>query len=289
MDTRSKILTILSYQTRFGKQFTETRLPSNRLIERQLSRSTIRDFIPKPLEDGLLEFLVASAVCSPTSGSLQTHSVLALTTDEEKAKLFTTKESCMAIGSVDSHNVQAIKNCSAFLIWIADLNRIDFLLRHLTSDNDLLAQTARAEYHLKAIIDATIVAQSFTMLAESIGLGIMYCGAIRQIRAEHFEKEFNFPKLTFPVFGMAVGYPTEKARRAIRPRLSTDIVLHHGIYKPMSSISKFYKENELHRGTAVDKNQDKYNYTGRMLERLTPSNAKKSVGSSLKNMGFKFD
>lgn len=207
-------------QIRFGKDFKSSLAQSNEFIERHIGRSTIRSFMPGPLEDGLLDLLIGASICSPTSGALQSYSVLALTTPEEKAKLFTTKQSQLSIGDVDSHNIKAINNCSVFLIWIADLSRIDFLLKNFTSDADLLAQTARAEYNLKAIIDATITAQTFAMLAESVGLGVMYCGAIRQISAEHFEKEFGFPKLTFPVFGMAVGYPHPDARRAIRPRIS---------------------------------------------------------------------
>ncbi len=281
--------TLTPFQKRFGKEFDAPLVKGNELVEMQLNRSTIRSFIPRPLEDGLLDLLVSAAVCSATSGALQSYSVLALSTPEEKAKLFTTKQSQMVIGAVDGHNVRAINDCSVFLIWIADLSRIDFLLKNLTTDSDLLAQTTRAEYNLKAIIDATITAQTFTMLAESLNLGVMYCGAIRQIPAEHFEKEFGFPKLTFPVFGMAVGYPRPDARRTIQPRISPATVLHKGSYKQLNNINDFERENILHRGTVEAGNRGRFDYTERIVERMSVSGSKKDVGSSLKHMGFNFD
>lgn len=277
------------FQKRFGTTFKTPAAQGNELIKQQLERSTVRTFVPMPLEDGLLELLVAAAECSATSGALQSYSVLALTTNEEKSRLFSTAESRKAIGGMDSHNVQSIQNCSVFLIWIADLSRIDFLLKQLTTDEDLKLQTTRAEYHLKAIIDATIAAQTLAMLAESLDLGVMYCGAIRQIQAEHFEKEFGFPKLTFPIFGMALGHPDNTVKRSIRPRISTDVILHKGAYKPLSSVEDFKQDNELHRGSKEADNTVRFTYTERIVERMTVSGTKKSVSNSLKHMGFKFD
>jgi FMN reductase (NADPH) len=278
-----------SFQQRFGKNTNVPTVQGNELIERQLSRLTIRKFIPKPLEDGLLELLVASASCSATSGALQSYSVLALTTPEEKEKLFSTPQSMLSIGGTDSNNVDAIRNCSVFLIWIADLSRIDFLLKNQTTDTELLAQTSKAEYHLKAVIDATIAAQAFAMLAESMGLGVMYCGAVRQIKAEHFEKEFGFPKLTFPIFGMAVGYPDNTERKSIRPRIATDVILHKGNYKPLTSVEEFEEQDKLHKGSPNGRNLGRFTYIERIIERMKVSWTKKEVSNSLKHMGFKFD
>lgn len=274
---------------RFGNNYKAPDVQGSELVERQLQRSTVRSFVPLPLEEGLLELLIAAAECSATSGALQSYSVLALTTPEEKAKLFSTAESIKAIGGTDSHNIKAINNCSVFLIWIADLSRIDFLLKEKTTNEDLIAQTQRAEYHLKAIIDATIAAQSFAMLAESMDLGVMYCGAIRQIQAEYFEKEFNFPKLTFPIFGMAIGYPDNNFRRSIRPRITTDVILHKGTYRPLACIEDFEKANKLHQGSALFNDAERVAYSERIVDRMTVTATKKSVSNSLKHMGFKFD
>jgi len=270
-----------AYQTRFGAPIVEPTVKSTSVIEQQLTRSTCRSFKPVPLEDGVLELLMAAAQSAATSGFLQTYSAIALTTTKEKAKLFTTGQSCRAIGAVDSHNVKAISNCSVFLIWVADLHRVDFILRNTSTNSELLKQTARAEYHLKAIIDAALASQAFAISAESMGLGVMYCGAIRQISAEHFEKEFGFPKLTFPIFGMAVGYPTEEFVSKPKPRLATDLILHRGKYNALSNMDNVAEYNKIY--------EDKFDYFTRLAERMSVSNNKTAVSNSLKQMGFNFD
>lgn len=274
------------YQARFGNE-ADTPDASLRggIIDQQLRRKTVRRFdTNKKIPPEQLDVLLAAATCSPTSGSLQSYSVLVLTTPEEKNKLFTAQRNINIIGGVDSRNLHAINSCSALLIWIADLYRIDTVLKELTNDSELLQQTARAEYHLKAIIDATIAAQSFAMCAESIGLGVMYCGAIRQIEAEHFEKEFDFPKLSLPIFGMAVGYSVENPVNLQRARLPLSSVVHNGSYNQVDSIDNVKQSN-----TGVIGTIDYVKYADRLVERLKVSDSKKSVSNSLKHMGFKFD
>jgi nitroreductase len=259
-----------------------------------LGRFTVRGFKDQPLAPGQLELLIATAQSAPTSGMLQTWSVIALTDDESKDRLINTPSTLNAMGSVDSYNTIALKKCSVFLIWLADLHRADSILKaHAVERNidaDLLLQTSRAEYHLKAIIDATIAAQTFALAAESQGLGVMYCGAIRQFPAQHFVDNFNLPHLTFPIFGMAVGHTSEflKSVKPIRPRLPTDIVLHHGSYKTFDDMSRLDNYNETHRRCNGSPALYKKDYVDRHTERMSVSFDKKSVAASLVQMGFDF-
>ena len=275
-----------SFQSRFGLPLDAPDVPLSEYIESQLARSTVRDFTQEALVPGTLEVLLATAQSASTSGGLQTYSVLALTKQEDKEKLFSTKESRNAIGAIDSRNVKVIMSAPVFLIWIADLARVDFLLNkiHETTpfDAEILRQTSRAEYHLKAIIDTTIAAQAFASAAESMKLGIMYCGAIRQIPVELFEKEFGLPKLTFPIFGMAVGHPSPAAsNQQVKPRLQTKTILHNGKYEP-TSFNEVLEYNKVY-------SDGKYNYTERLVERMAVSWTKTNVSNSLRNMGFNFD
>ena len=277
-----------SFQSRFGLPLDAPDVPLSEYIESQLSMSTVRDFKTQPLDAGTLEVLLAVAQSASTSGMLQTYSVLALTTAEDKEKLFSTRLAREAIGAVDSYNVGVIKTAPVFLIWIADLSRIDFLLHeiHKTTpfNSEILKQTSRAEYHLKAIIDATIAAQAFASAAESMKLGIMYCGAIRQIPVELFEKEFGFPKLTFPIFGMAVGHPVWPVhQRKVKPRIQTKVLLHNGKYEP-TKFDEFIEYDKVY----FDGNNN-YSYSTRLVERMAVSWTKTNVSSSLRQMGFNFD
>ena len=283
-----------AYQKRFGGSVEDSKYPTNDFIQQVLGRSTIRGFTNQPLAPGQLELLVAAAQSASTSGMLQTWSVIALTDKESKERLVNSSRTLRTMGSVDSHNMIALNSCSVFLIWLADLHRVDNILQaHAVERNinpDLLLQTSRAEFHLKAIIDATIAAQTFSLAAESQGLGIMYCGAVRQFPADHFITNFNLPPLTFPIFGMAVGYPNAFVQSVKRPkpRLPTDIVLHHGSYKPFDNMDDISGYNEIHKtfnGSPALYNKD---YVDRLVERMAVAYDKKQVAQSLIQMGFDF-
>ena len=286
------------YQKRFGGLTEDCKYRANDFIQQVLGRSTIRGFSKRPLAEGQLELLIAAAQSAPTSGMLQTWSVIALTDAESKARLIDTTyapDAETTMGSVDSGNIYALKGCAVFLIWLADLHRIDNILQaHAVERNidpDLLLQTSRAEFHLKAIIDATIAAQTFSLAAESQGLGVMYCGAVRQLPAEHFIKNFNLPPLTFPIFGMAVGNPNAGnplAKVRPRPRLPTDVVLHHGSYKHFDNMDDISGYNEIHKNFNGSPALYKKDYVDRLVERMAAAHDKKQVAHYLRQMGFDF-
>jgi FMN reductase (NADPH) len=285
---------------RFGKRKEVNHFTYSNLIAKLCARSTCRDFIKKPLEEGLLEFLISASQGSPTSGKIQTYSVIVLETDDEKNKLFKDPRNLGHIsGQVskerikESQNIKAIQNCSVFLIWIADLHRTSFILDHCFRENiideETLNQTNKSEIQLKSIIDTAILAQSFALCAESIDLGVMYCGAIRAIPTSYFEKEFNIPKLTFPLFGMAVGFPSNKEWNPIRSRLPTDIILHRGSYKKMESINQLDEYNKFHKKFIKPDNLDGQDFVARVIERLEVDDRKFQVSQNLRSMGFNFE
>src|SRR5690606_27313084 len=63
-----------------------------------------------------------------------------------------------------------------------------------------------------------------TVAAESLGLGAVYIGAIRNKSAE-VAAELGLPPHVFPLFGMAVGRPDPEQPADIKPRLPQEAVL----------------------------------------------------------------
>jgi nitroreductase len=273
------------YQQRYGRAVPNPEAVSNEFITNLLKRSSCRKFRNKPLEPGLLELLIAAAQSAPTSGMLQTWSVIALTTPEEKTKLFNGPHNRATIGDTDSLNTVAINTSSVVLIWLADLSRLQLVLENVDTTDLIKAQVTRAEYHLKAIIDATIAAQTFFMAAETMGVSGTYCGAIRQLPIEFFETEFNLPKYTFPIFGTVHGYAEVDADPVVRPRLPSELVLHQGIYNKMENLSQLDEYNKVHSRLSSNKVST---FEKRVVERLQPSPTKESIGDSLRHMGFDF-
>jgi nitroreductase len=276
------------YQKRYGTPVPNPPAQPNEFVSALLGRGSQRKFNGQPLAPGVLELLIAAAQSAPTSGMLQTWSVIALTTPEEKAQLFTdtglTPSNTTIIGGVDSSNFTAINTASVVLIWLADLSRLETILSSAGTDKRTRDQTTRAEYHLKAIIDATIAAQTFFMAAESMGISGTYCGAIRQLPMTFFEKTFNLPKYTFPIFGTVHGYTDNS--NLVTPRLPSDLVLHRGQYTKMQDTNALAEYNRAHtkRGET-----NRATFEDRVVERLAPSASKEAIGDALRHMGFDFN
>jgi nitroreductase len=272
------------YQKRYGRAVPNPHTLPNDFLTKLLGRTSHRKFQDKPLEPGVLELLIAAAQSAPTSGMLQTWSVIALTTPEEKSKLFNGPYNHQIIGGVDSKNTTAINTSAVVLIWLADLSRLNLILENVATDDLTKTQVTRAEYHLKAVIDATIAAQTFFMAAESMGIVGTYCGAIRQLPIEYLESEFNLPKYTFPVFGTIHGYEEIKSNQLARPRLPVELVLHQGTYAKMENISQLDEYNKVHSRLSSDIST----FENRVIERLHPTRSKEGIGDALRHMGFDF-
>lgn len=69
--------------------------------------------------------------------------------------------------------------------------------------------------------------------AESLGLGIVYIGGIRNGIAEVSEL-LGLPELVYPLFGMCVGYPDGAS--GLRPRLPLEAVLHRNRYNAETTV-----------------------------------------------------
>jgi hypothetical protein len=67
-------------------------------------------------------------------------------------------------------------------------------------------------------------------LAESLGLGTVFVGAIRN-RPLDGAAELGLPPNVFPVFGLTVGHPDRLDDAAVKPRLPQQAVLHHETYE----------------------------------------------------------
>jgi nitroreductase len=287
------------FHARYGRD--DIPLPDqqpNSFTENLLKRTSCRNFLPTPLPNGTLELLIAAAQSAPSSGMLQTWSVISLDQKDREnftSELWKTPGRAGILGNIDTANYTAIGTAKIFLIWLADLSKLDFILQNNNNiDEEIKSATNTAEYHLKAVVDATIAAQTLFMTAESMGISGTYMGAIRQLPATFLQDTFNLPKYTFPLFGMAIGYPAMQILSRLptpplaspRPRLTQDFILHHSTYKPMSSLSELKDYNTVHQKIG---RRGVSNFESRVVERLDPSETKQRTGEFLKQMGFGFE
>jgi nitroreductase len=189
--------------------------PWNATLATIVGHRSVRAFRPQPVPDGTLERLVAAAQSAPSSSNLQAWSVVAVTDAERKARL-------AALAGAQRH----VAECPLFLVWLADLSR----LRRVGELRG--SATAGLEYleaFLVAVIDAALAAQNAVIAAESLGLGAVYIGAMRN-RPEQVAAELRLPPQAFAVFGLCIGLPDPAVPTEVKPRLPQEVVLHREQY-----------------------------------------------------------
>ncbi len=185
-------------------------------IEQIHKHASVRHYKPDPVDPDLVRTIVAAGQRAATSSNLQLYSAVAVTDVDKRVRL---SEAC---GSQ-----QSIVKAPVFVAWCADWSRIDRISqgRGYELNSDYL------ESLLVATVDVAILMQTATLAAESLGLGACYIGAIRN-QPQAVIELLDLPKLTFPISGMTLGWPSGPSR--LRPRLSPEAVLHWERYDPQA-------------------------------------------------------
>lgn len=202
----------------------------NETLATLLSHRSVRAYLPDPLPSQTLETLIAAAQAAATSSNLQTWSVVAI---EDPAR----KNTLAQLAGNQAH----ISQCPLFLVWLADLARLDYL----AAQRDLSAAGLNyLEMFVTAVVDATLAAQNATISAESLGLGTVYIGGIRN-QPEQVAKTLELPPHLFAVFGLCVGYPDLAKLTAVKPRLPQAAVLHRETYNLAQQDAAITEYNEV--------------------------------------------
>jgi nitroreductase len=186
------------------------------VIARLLSHRSVRQYLPKALPEGTLELLVAAAQSAASSSNLQLWSVVAVEDPERR----------QALAQV-ANNQAHIQQAPLFLVWVADLNRATELAQARGVPSEGLSYL---EMFLMASIDTALAAQNAVVAAESLGLGTVYVGALRN-HSERVAELLGLPSKAFAVFGLSVGWPSPDVPVAIKPRLPQAVVLHRDRYE----------------------------------------------------------
>jgi nitroreductase len=204
-------------RARYGAGDAALDIAWNGVVAGLLAHRTVRAFRPDPLPAGTIETLVAAAQSAPSSSNLQTWSVVAVEDPAAKRRL-------SEVARGQRHVVEA----PVVLVWLADLARLETLGR------DRGRPTAGLDYLetlIVGVVDAALAAQNATVALESLGLGSVYIGALRN-DPEAVAELLGLPPNVLAVFGHCIGYPDPERPAAVKPRLGQGVVLHRGRYDP---------------------------------------------------------
>ncbi|GAA5787411.1 NADPH-dependent oxidoreductase [Chitiniphilus shinanonensis] len=206
---------LLLANRRYGRDELRALPGFNATLATQLNHRSVRAFTPEPLADGTLELLLAAAQSAPSSSNLQVWSAVAVQEPARKARL----------AALANHQAQIVE-APLLLVFLADLSR---LRRVADGQGEALAGADYLDTALMGFIDAALAAQNVVTAAESLGLGTVYIGALRN-RPEEVAAELGLPPQVSPAFGLVVGHPDPARPTAVKPRLPQRAVLHHEQY-----------------------------------------------------------
>ena len=182
----------------------------------QLNHQSVRRFLPRPLDPGLLESLIHCGQGAASSSFIQAYSVIRVTRPEARA----------AIAEAAGGQVW-IEQAPEFLVFCADLSRIN-MASEAAGKGEL---EGFSEHGLAAVVDVALMAQNVLLAAESQGLGGVFIGGIRN-NPQVIVDQLELPALVLPVFGMCLGWPNEA--HEVKPRMPVGFVLHQDSYQDVS-------------------------------------------------------
>jgi len=224
----------------------------NSTIELLKRHRSIRKYEDKPIDLELIRAVVEAGQCASTSSYVQAYSVIRVNDPE--------KREAMALLSGDQKNV---RTSPEFLVFCADLNR----LKSACDKHDVHMEEGFIELMLIASVDAALMAQNVLVAAESLGLGGVYVGGIRNDPTQMSEL-LELPEQVFPVFGLCLGWPAQDPDR--KPRLPQSLVLFEDTYKePAQDELEAYDEIVSRYYEKRTKGRMSHTWTEQMADKLS--------------------
>ncbi|AWW34820.1 oxygen-insensitive NADPH nitroreductase [Mannheimia bovis] len=193
---------------------------SKATLETILSHRSIRKFTEQPISEEVFQTLINAGKAASSSNHLQCVSVIRVTDKQ-------IRETLKAVSGM-----QYVVDCAEFLVFCIDFNKHKQLVPE--------SQLEWAEVSIIGAVDTGIFAQNVLLAAESLGLGGVYIGALRN-DIKRVSEALNLPEYCVPLVGMCLGYPAQDPD--LKPRLPNTLICHTNQYQPFDEV-EFAKYNE---------------------------------------------
>ena len=192
-------------------------------------RTSVRRYEREPIPQEALDTIYAAIRNTPTSYNGQQFSVIDISDQELKEKLY------------EITNQKQIKTCNHFFMFIADFNKIKLLSK--AKGIDFPPFTDTLDGILVGAIDAALAMESAVIAAQSCGLGSCCVGYARTANPEKIAELLKLPKGTFVVCGLAVGVPREQP--AVKPKQGSNLLIHQNHYREDDMTQELLEYDEV--------------------------------------------
>ena len=181
---------------------------SNPALPTALAHRSIRKFTAQSIAPDILAALVDAGRMASTSNNLQCVSIIRVTDAEIRAGIRRA-----------ASDMAYITDCAEFLLFCMDFYKAKSVLPE--------AQVDWAEVSMIGAIDTGIMAQNVLLAAESLGLGGVFIGALRN-DIEAVAALVGLPEYCVPLVGLCLGYPEQDP--PLKPRLPRDLMFFENRY-----------------------------------------------------------
>ena len=186
--------------------------PGEAALARILERRTHRRYRDEPVDEALVEVLLACALSASSKSDLQQASIVRVRSRENQAE----------IGSW-LPAMPWIAEAPLFLVFCGDNLRLRraAALRGKAFPNDSV------DMFMNAAVDAGLAMQTFTLAAEAAGLG---CCPISEVRThiDRLTDLLSLPEGVFPIAGLCVGWPAREG--FVSMRIPPELAVHEDRY-----------------------------------------------------------
>lgn len=184
----------------------------NTTIETILNHRSIRSFTDAAISDEQLNAIIAAGIAASSSSMIQATSIIRITDPNKRAAL-------AHLAGDQPYVAQAAE----FLVFCIDYQR------HYSISTEIKPEYT--ELALIGAIDSGIMAQNCLVAAESMGLGGVYIGGLRN-NPHEVDTLLNLPPYCAVLFGMCLGVPAQDPQ--LKPRLPMAMILHQNEYQPLN-------------------------------------------------------
>ena len=181
-------------------------------LARILGRRTHRRYRDEPVDESLVEVLLACALSASSKSDLQQASIVRVRDPARRSEIASWLPA-----------MPWIAEAPLFLVFCGDNLR----LRRASAFRGKPFPNDSVDMFMNAAVDAGLALQTFTLAAEAAGLG---CCAISEVRThiDRLTELLALPPGVFPVAGLCVGWPAREG--FVSMRLPPALAIHEDTY-----------------------------------------------------------